>query len=157
MIFDDFSSLSRYVSILPVQEIQKFTSRYDLTRIPNGEIEISGRDLFVRVAEYATGPADEKKFEAHAVYADLQLIASGVECMEVLLDKTPLPVTDYDEKADIQFYQASKNISQVCVSAGQFTVFFPGELHRPGCIVEGVSSRVKKLVFKIRVMYGSRS
>lgn len=151
MILDFFSNLKRYTTLPHLQEIERYVTSRDCCTIPDGEHEILGRDLFVRVAEYKTGTPLEKQFEAHTVYADLQYVVSGAEIMECSLEKQPTAVTSYHKEADIQFFESPKEISCKLVAAGQFTVFFPGELHKPGCWVESKPAKVKKLVFKIKM------
>ena len=151
MIFDDVKNLGRYSQIPFMKEIQRFLATQDLLKIEAEETEILGRDLFVRLGNYETGPEDQKMFEAHQVYADLQLVISGVEMMGCFVGAKPDSTTQYDAKADIQFFQTPINYSKVIVSADFFTIFFPGELHRPGCIAGRDPQRVKKLVFKIRL------
>lgn len=151
MITDHFSNLERYPQIPFLKYIQRFITEQDCLKIRNGEIEILGRDLFVRIAEYDTGPADQKQFEAHKIYADLQYIAAGREVMDVSLERNPKPVTEYDAAADIRFYEDPLEIFSLMVGAGQFTFFYPGELHKPGCLALENLSRIKKLVFKIKV------
>lgn len=151
MIFDHIRNLGRYTALPFAGEIERFIADRDCSKIPDGEIEILGRDLFVRVAEYPTGPASEKKFEAHRIYADLQFVVSGREVMGVSLETAGRVAIPYDAKADILFVEEPEVSFPVTVSAGQFTVFYPGELHKPGCLAEGISGRVKKLVFKIRM------
>jgi biofilm protein TabA len=150
MILDVFEKGQKNYAIPYLKEIADFISSRDCTKIPDGEIEILERNLFVRVAEYETGRAEEKKFEAHTLHADLQFIASGSETMGYSLDEKPKPVTRYDAQADIQFFEPSSE-SSLFVTEGQFVVFFPGELHKPGCLVNGTPTKVKKLVFKIRM------
>jgi biofilm protein TabA len=150
MIYDHIRNLHRYPQIPYLKEIQEFLS--ELAGFPlKPEFEILGRDLFVRTGDYETGPAAQKQFEAHAVYADLQYMILGSEVMDVSLEKEPKPVTPYKEDADIQFFQDPKEFSSLLVPQDHFTIFFPGELHKPGCLVNGVSEKVKKLVFKIRM------
>lgn len=151
MIQDSLDHLGRYSALPHLKEIQTFLASRKPQEVPNGEHEILGRDLFVRVAEYETGSPAEKKFEAHRLYADLQLIASGSEIMGTSFEVSPKPVTVYDAKADIQFFDTPDEGTLLWVSEGQFTVFFPGELHKPGCWVSARSGKVKKLVFKIRM------
>lgn len=151
MIFDFIQNIQRYPKIPYLRDIQKFISERDCMKIPDGEHEIVGRNFLVRVAEYETGPAEEKMFEAHTVYADLQYVIQGREIMGVSLEKNPEPATAYDEKADIRFFKTPAEFSLQTVSAGQFTFFFPGELHRPGCHPGAAPSKVKKLVFKIKI------
>lgn len=152
MIHDFIGNLTRYSQIPFLKYIERFIAEQDCANIRNGEIEILGRDLFVRIADYETGSAAAKQFEAHTVYADFQFIASGAERMDVSLEKMPQPVTPYDEKTDIRFFKDPIEISSLLVSAGQFAFFFPGQLHKPGCDLGGVPQKIKKLVFKIRMM-----
>jgi YhcH/YjgK/YiaL family protein len=150
MIFDQLKNLNRYSQIPYLKEIQDFLST--LKTFPKEqEIEILERELFVRTGEYETGPAAEKQFEAHTIYADLQLMIAGEEVMEISLESNPKPVTSYQEEADIRFFANPEEISPVHVPAGHFTVFFPGELHKPGCQVNGRSGKIQKLVFKIKM------
>ena len=151
MIKDYFKNLQRYPNIPFLKYIERFVAEQDCVNIRNGEIEILGRDLFVRIADYQTHSAEKKQFEAHEVYADLQFVTVGSEVMDVSLETNPKPVTSYDEKTDIRFFENPPEISSILVSAGQFTFFYPGELHKPGCFVKGKPGKIKKLVFKIRM------
>ncbi len=152
MIFDELKNLRRYSALPHLEALTRFIETRDCSAVPDGEHEILGRDLFVRVAEYETGPADQKQFEAHTIYADLQLVVKGRETMGVCLDSRPEPVTAYDKTADIRFFKdPSSGVYSVLVPEYHFTVFFPGELHKPGCLADGRSEKVKKLVFKIRI------
>lgn len=151
MILDTIENLSRYPQIPFSSDIERFIRGRDCTEIPDGEAEIIGRDLFVRVAAYSTGPASGKKFEAHTLYADFQFIAAGGETMHYSLAPASKPAAPYDSKADIQFFDLASNDTALLVKAGQFAVFFPGELHKPGCLAGTAPGSVKKLVFKIRM------
>lgn len=151
MIFDQIKNIHRHTGLPYLDEIQRYITGRDCVQVPDGEHEILGRELFVRVAEYNTGSPQEKQFEAHLVYADLQYVVSGMEVMEISLETRPQAVTSYEKAADIQFFKDPAEISPVLVPAGHFTVFFPGELHKPGCYSSGIPGRVKKLVFKIRM------
>ena len=81
MIFDPFGNCREYPEILHPKEVQRFASSQNRREIPEAKIEILGRDLFVRAAEYLPKPANEKKFESHQVYADLQGAVKGREIM----------------------------------------------------------------------------
>lgn len=151
MIYDDIRNAARYGTLPHMEALRAFIQKNDCLNLPNGELEILGRDLFVRTAEYDTGPAEEKKFEAHQIYADLQWVVQGAESMGVSISGERRVLIPYDGRADIHFFEEPEESFEVQVGAGQFTVFFPGELHKPGCWIRGVSRRVKKLVFKIRM------
>jgi len=150
MIFDHISNLSRY-NLPMAAEVSAFLKSNDASAIKGAEIEIKGRELFVRPSEYETRSPEEGKFEAHRVYADLQYVVSGTEVMQVAVSDGLVPLKEYDAAADCRFFRVDKGISGIFVPAGHFTVFFPGEAHRPCCHFDGKPGRVKKLVFKIRM------
>ena len=158
MIHDLFSNLHRHAGVPHLEAIRQFVSGRDCLTVPNGEHEILGRDLFVRVAEYETRSAADaaKQFEAHRGHLDLQYVVMGQEIMtcsagSVFVSGAPDPTTVYDPKADIQFFKDPAAASSLLVRAGEFAVFFPGEMHKPGCQAGPSPSKVKKLVFKVRM------
>ena len=151
MIYDRIESLKKY-SVPKADAILDFIAKNDCVNFPDGEHEIDGRNLFVRVMTYEPKPAQENKFETHQVHADLQYIARGIELMQVALPEDLTPITDYDPKTDFRFYTAGKGISDFVVQAGEFTVFYPGTPHRPSCLYKDNKEQVKKLVFKIRMI-----
>jgi YhcH/YjgK/YiaL family protein len=149
MIFGHISHLSRYG--LPVAaEVAAFLKANDALALKAPEIEIKGRELFVRPSEYETKAPEAGKFEVHRVYADLQYVASGAEIMQVAPFDGLVPLTEYDAAGDCQFFRTDGKTSDIAVPAGCFTVFFPGEAHRPCCHFGGKPGRVKKLVFKFK-------
>ena len=150
MIFDRIKNLNKY-SIPKVQAILAFIAANDCAGLPDGEIAIEGKDLFVRVMTYGPKAAAENKFETHQVHADVQYIARGIELVQVARPEDLTPLTDYDVKSDYRFYKADKRITDLVVKEGEFTVFYPGEPHRPSCLYQNEQGKVKKLVFKIRM------
>ena len=150
MIFDHIDNLPRY-DLPMLEEIAAYLKANDPLTVPDGEIEIRGRELFVRPQEYETRVPGEGKFETHRIYADLQFVARGVEVMQTALPEDLAPLTDYDAMGDYQFFQANGKLSDITVPAGYFAVFFSGEAHRPCCHSGGKPGRVKKLVFKIKL------
>jgi YhcH/YjgK/YiaL family protein len=150
MILDTIGHLDRY-NIPYRKEIEEFLQQNDPLRLSVGEIEIKGRELFVRPAEYQTKPADQGKFETHRRYADLQYVVRGVELMQVAPSDVLAPLTDHDIAGDYQFFKADKDISSFIVREDEFAVFFPGEAHRPSCSPGKDPVAVKKLVFKIAI------
>ncbi len=154
MIHDHINNLSRYD--LPYrEEILAFLKANDPLSLVAPEIEINGRELFVRPSEYETKSPDKGKFETHRIYADLQYVVKGDEIMQTAPADALLPLTEYDVKGDYQFFLPTSDIrpqsSDVLVRTGEFTIFFPGEAHKPCCHPAIVPAKVKKLVFKIRI------
>lgn len=150
MIFDHLGHLNRY-SIPYLVYVQEFLSRGDLYTLTEPEIELCGRDVFVRIMRYVPKHASHNKFETHRTYADIQVVLQGRELMQVAPSEELKVLTEYDSQKDYQFFTVERNISDLVVDYDHFTVFFPGEAHRPSCLVEEGDGEVLKLVFKIRV------
>ena len=91
-------------SLPKAEAILKFISEHDCAQLPDGEMEIQGRDLFVRIMSYIPKPAVENRFETHHIYADVQYIVSGTELMQTAHANDLTPLTDYDNKGDYQFF-----------------------------------------------------
>ncbi len=150
MIMDAIDHIKRY-TVPQSDAILKFISENDCPNLPDGEIEIDGRQLFVRVMSYTPKPAAENRFETHQLYADVQYLASGSELMQTARLKDLTPLTDYDPQGDYSFFKASGTMTDLILQAGEFVVFYPKEAHRPGCSYEGYRGPVKKLVFKVKI------
>jgi biofilm protein TabA len=57
---------------------------------------------------------------------------------------------DLLEERDLIFYKDVKNETFINMNEGDFCVFFPDDVHRPGC-ERGGSSEIRKIVYKINV------
>jgi YhcH/YjgK/YiaL family protein len=150
MITDSIDHLKRY-AVPKTEAILKFIADHECARLPDGEMEIEGRELFVRIMSYVPKPAAENRFEIHRIYADVQYLASGAEIMQTARMKDLSPLTDYDPKGDYHFFKASGAITDLIIQAGEFAVFYPNQAHRPSCLWEGHKGLVKKLVFKVKM------
>jgi YhcH/YjgK/YiaL family protein len=150
MITDSIDQLKRY-AVPSTEAILKFIAEHNCAQLPDGEITIQGRALFVRVMSYVPKPAMENRFEIHHMYADVQYVVSGAEIMQIARIKDLTPLGDYDDQGDYHFFKASGATSDVIVEAGEFAVFYPHQAHRPSCSYESYRGQVKKLVFKVKI------
>ena len=150
MITDNIDHLKRY-AVPKTEAILKFIADHDCACLPDGEIEIEGRQLFVRIMSYTPKPAEENRFEIHRVYADVQYLVSGTEIMQTTRLKDSTRLTEYDPRGDYLFLKASGVTTDLIIQAGEFAVFYPNQAHRPSCSYEGYNGLVKKLVFKVKI------
>jgi len=150
MITDKIDLLMRY-AVPQSEAILKFMAKHDCSQLPDGEMEIEGRELFVRIMSYTPKPSSENRFETHQVYADLQYVVSGAEIMQTARLGDLTPSTDYDKVGDYRFYQQTGFVNSIVVGQGEFAVFYPQEAHRPSCLFEAYHGIVKKMVFKIKI------
>ncbi len=126
----------------------EFLMKMDLAALAVGVHEIKGKDIFASVAEYTTEPKSARRAESHYRYIDLQYVVSGRE----MIGSAPIAgageITEKNDDKDLIFYSDLKNESEHILQAGMFVVYFPWDVHRPNCCVEGVE-KVKKIVVKI--------
>ena len=105
----------------------------------------------VSVQEYQTKPAEEGKFEGHQNYIDIQYVVSGCEAMEVCDRARANALTEYDEAKDCQFFTAADSKTTLILKAGDYAVFFPDDIHKPGLSPDGKAEFVKKIVVKVKI------
>lgn len=133
------------------QSIRQFIQSHDCAHLPDGEMEIEGRQLFVRIMSYTPKAAQENRFEIHKIHADVQYVVQGSELMQTADLKDLTPLTEYDPKGDYQFFKPKGHVQDKIIETGEFIVFYPNCPHRPGCTYEGQNGPVKKLVFKVKI------
>ncbi|HEY0653784.1 MAG TPA: YhcH/YjgK/YiaL family protein [Chryseosolibacter sp.] len=151
MILDDLKNSSLYHSMGPLfKKAFEFTAATDMKTLPLGKHEIQGEDLFVILMEYETKDPQDCIMETHRKYCDIQLMLRGEEFMGIKTFNGQTPSTPYDESKDAAFYQPQFD-SLVKVKEGQFTIFFPHDLHMPS-MKTGSSTKILKAVFKVKVV-----
>lgn len=140
-----YKHYSKYKDIW--DQVFDFMRNTNLEAIETGKYPIAGDSLFVIVDEYVTQDVEERKYEAHRKYIDLQYIIEGKELIGVAeLDEVNL-IEPYDGEKDIAFYEKSNGKFRVADSS-VFFIFFPDDAHQP-CVKFDQARRVKKIVFKI--------
>ena len=127
-----------------------FLRTHDFAAMEPGRIDIEGSDLYALVQRYETVDASQKKWESHERYIDIQYVAAGTEICGWAPAGTLKPAGEYDPVKDIRFYGEGGATTPVWLSAGQFVVLMPEDLHRPGCMAQ-TPSPVIKVVLKVRV------
>lgn len=149
MILDDINHSSRYEFLGPLfKKAFQFIADTDMTTLPLGKHELQGDDLFVIVMEYETKDPDDCIMENHKKYIDIQYMVRGEELMGVKIFIDQVPTTPYDDSKDAAFYKPQYD-SLLKVKQGQFTIFFPHDLHMPS-MKSGKAEKILKAVFKVR-------
>lgn len=150
MIYDHTAHLAKYKSLSPlVAKAIDYVTKTDLTKLPLGRVEVDGDDIYAAVHEYQTKLEADAKFEGHKTYVDLQIIVSGTERMDVA-DIEQLTVNKpYNEKSDVWFFDRPAQVQKLIVSACEFTIFMPHDVHAP-TIATDKPEAVRKVVLKIR-------
>lgn len=118
-----------------------------------GKFDVDGENQFVMIFNDSTSPAEERRQELHGKYLDIQIVLAGQEKMVFSNLAAPQGRAEWLEGKDIAFLpleQQGLEEKSFIMNAGDFVVFYPGELHKPMCAV-GENAPVKKAVVKILV------
>lgn len=126
-----------------------YLEKTDFLNKPDGKYEVEGDSFFGLVQEYQTAPKGEKKAETHAKYIDIQYIGRGIEVIGFAFPNRDHQIEeDLLQEKDAVFYKTVKGEFDLIMDEGSYAIFFPDEIHRPGCSFES-GCRVKKVVLKI--------
>ena len=131
-----------------------FLQRDDLAALPVGRIDIDGDEVFANVQEYETEPADQRLYEAHRRYYDVQFMVAGAEAMLYAPLETLSPEGEFDEEGDGGAYSATHTTpeSEIVLLPGDMAVVAPEDAHKPRCIPSADGDRpqrVRKIVVKV--------
>ena len=113
-----------------------------------GKALLDGEALFASSSEYISAERENKIFENHHAYIDVQMMIEGEEQIDVIIP-TDAPDADYSEENDVEFAAFDKDYSTITLRAGDFLLLLPGEWHRPGVAI-GDGAKCRKTVIKIR-------
>lgn len=106
--------------------------------------------IYVNVESYKTFQYEERAYESHVRYMDIQYIITGRENIIVAPIDKLTATEDYDLDRDIVFYSNKFRGKNNFMKAGDMIVLNPEDGHMPCVSIDG-SVHVKKAVFKIPV------
>lgn len=116
-----------------------------------GKYEIEGENLYASVQECNTKSHQDARSEGHRNYIDIQYIVSGSEAIEVFDIAKAVPNTEYNPQKDVIFFKSSSSATTCILNTGDYGIFFPHDIHRPGMCLNGTPAPIKKIVVKIKV------
>ncbi|MGC6388611.1 YhcH/YjgK/YiaL family protein [Ewingella sp. S1.OA.A_B6] len=128
----------------------EYVKQHITAETPLGKHDIRGNDAFVLISNDATEPQSVRRAEFHARYLDIQIILNGTEGMTFSNQPAGKVDTDWLADKDIAFLSAGEQEKTIVLQAGDFVVFYPGEVHKPLCVV-GEPANVRKAVVKMLV------
>ena len=151
MIFDRLSNCEQYIKMNEKFKLAfDFLNKTNLKTIEDGSYEILGKEIFANVQSLSTKPIEEKKWEVHRKYIDIQLVISGKEKMGYgILDDFSEITVPYSDEKDVEFLDG-KEFNFVDVKEGNFVIFYPQDVHAPMLAVEKPMN-IKKVIVKIAV------
>lgn len=151
MYASTLATLDRDAATLP-ESIRKglaFLAETDIAALPAGRVEIDGDAMFALIQDYDTEPKAAKRPESHARYIDIQYVFAGRELLGYAPIVAEHTVTeDLFETKDVRFYGDVAQETDLLLGPGGYAVFYPTDIHRPGCAA-GDTEKVRKVVIKI--------
>lgn len=152
MIFDSLKNCKQYYSVNgKFEQAFDFIKKATEENLPVGKYEIDGKELYASVQEYNTKSITDAKFEGHRNYIDIQYIISGIERVDVVdISKATLN-SEYNEIKDVEFYKNNDKSNNCVIESGEYGIFLPHDIHKPGIAYNGISSSVKKIVVKVKI------
>ena len=134
-----------------IAEVCDYLNTLDLNTLENGRHDINDQ-IYMNVMEPETAEPSSKKAELHHEYLDVQVLIRGTENIEVGANYPDLSKYEsYNEADDYQLCEDIDDKFTVTMKPKMFAVFYPYEPHKPCCVVNGKTEKIKKLVVKVPV------
>lgn len=149
MIYDKLENIDKYFQ--PGDSIYEAVcfARDKAAAMSNGDHDLDGDRLSARVMTYMTAPAEQRKFEYHRKYIDVQVMLEGCERHDVAPAKNLAPIGTFDAEKDILFLEPPELFATVNLEPGWFAVYFLHDNHRPNCSI-GSPEQVRKVCMKVK-------
>ncbi len=149
MIVTTIDRLTQYAEIPYAKDIVEFLNEFRKGEMNPGRYDIHGDDLFAAVSRYDTEPNEDRLFENHRKYIDLQIVFGGKEEIHWAdTDSLEMVSEEYSKGGDIAFYKGD-SMGYILLGGEQCVVLFEEDAHMPNVLHEK-SENVLKIVFKIK-------
>ena len=149
MIYDKLTNAKHYLGISDNLDIAlRFIAEHDLNELPLGKTIISDDQVFVNVMMANAGPLEEKRFEIHKKYMDIQIDIFGTERIDIG-DANNMDTLEFNSDNDIGFVNCN-TLTECTMGAGNFIICMAEEPHKPGIAVSS-DTALKKCVVKVHI------
>lgn len=151
MIYDRLNNAKQYYSLGEKMKIAfEFLKNTDLINLKDGKYEIQNDEIYANVQSLTTKNKEDKKWEVHKDYIDIQYVIKGKECMGYgILEDFRQVVVPYSKEKDVEFLNGEK-FNFINVEQGDFVVFYPNDVHAPMLAVDS-NIEIKKVIVKIKI------
>jgi biofilm protein TabA len=150
MIYDRLENVENYFDKNSTLYKAVCFARDEACKLNTGVHKLDGDALKANIDEYETEPAENRRFEAHRKYIDVQVMLEGMERHDVSVVSDLVPDIAYDSDKDVMFLQTPETCASIPLPPGLFVVYFPQDAHRPGCAIGDTPAPVRKVCMKIK-------
>lgn len=125
-----------------------FLRATDFNALEPGVVEIDGKNIYAQIIDLTTREAVETVRKC-IVGISIFSFWRGVKKIGIAIDTGNNKVSEsLLEQRDIIFYHDSEHESFIEMIPGSYAIFFPQDVHRPGCILQ-TASEIRKIVVKV--------
>lgn len=149
MIYDKLTNMSSYKGINKnLDTAIDFILSHDLNQLPMGKTIVDGDNVYINVMDAKAQPVEERAYEIHKNYMDIQMDLIGVERIDTG-DCTRMNSGEYNEEKDVAKVTA-EYLAECIIGLENFIICMPNEPHKPNIAVsEDVV--LKKAVCKVHI------
>ena len=121
----------------------------------NGSYDVGYNNIKMNLGKYFTKSENEKFWESHKKYLDVQIMINGTEKVAIN-DIRDMEVKSFDEEKDLTILEGDKAFD-IIMKTGDVLVFFPNDVHKPELNISendnsgNIRKIVTKVVFKIEI------
>ena len=121
----------------------------------NGSYDVGYNNIKMNLGKYFTKSENEKFWESHKKYLDVQIMINGTEKVAIN-DIRDMEIKSFDEEKDLTILEGDKAFD-IVMKTGDVLVFFPNDVHKPELNVSenddsgNIRKIVTKVVFKIEI------
>ena len=121
----------------------------------NGSYDVGYNNIKMNLGKYFTKSENEKFWESHKKYLDVQIMINGTEKVAIN-DIRDMEVKSFDEEKDLTILEGDIAFDRI-MTTGDVLVFFPNDVHKPELNVSenddsgNIRKIVTKVVFKIEI------
>jgi len=134
-----------------IEQALEFLRTTDFSQLAPGVVEIDGQNIYAQIIDMHTRPQMENRPEVHRRYIDIQYLAWGEEYIGVAIDHGNNAISEsLLAERDIIFYYQMENESTIEMTPGSYAIFFPQDIHRPGC-KKKQAMPIRKIVVKVDI------
>ena len=133
-------------------------NREKILSLENGSYDVGYNRIKMNVGKYFTKKENDKFWESHKRYLDVQIMIDGSERV-VFNDIRNMKEKSFDPERDLVILEGNK-LFDIVIENGDVLVFFPNDVHKPELDIldseneeecENKKKIITKVVFKIEI------
>ena len=149
MIYDKLANMGLYKGMNPnLDTAIDYILTHDLNELPLGKTVVDNDKVFINVMDAKASPVEERAYEVHKKYMDIQIDLEGVERIDTG-DVTTMVMDEFNEEKDVAKATAV-DLAQCLIGPGNFIICMAGEPHKPNIAVSE-NTVLKKAVCKVHI------